>query len=214
MEIEELFSPLSKHLNALRINCDFFSAECVDAKTISDAETTIDFKLPEQLKELYLKFGNGLVFAWEDKRSESKHEAYGQLIIPALAELVQMHDEWKKLVVWMDDYEFPNCQDSVLAKKTYRRMKLWLPFWDEGNGDQFCFDCGDAAGAIVFHQHDWNDGGVGNNGHRLANNLFDFIAQWSKVSFTCPTSLWWPSTFTNTGVDWSERHFHSKFVVK
>jgi hypothetical protein len=94
-------------------------------------------------------------------------------------------------------------------------MWSWLPFHQEGNGDQFCIDLGDPSRPVVFDQHDWLDGGTGDNGHILASNFREFISDWGRVCFQAPESLYWPSCFLpEGGVDWAGPQFRDPFRVE
>jgi len=114
----------------------------------------------------------------------------------------------------MDDYKFPSVEDAKLAKQIYQRMKLWLPFQIEGEADCFCIDCDSPEGAVVYHQHDWYDGGSGENGHVLASSLGAFLQSWGRVCFASPANLYWPSAFARKGVNWTSRYFPKAYIIK
>src|SRR5205085_1610516 len=82
---------------------------------------------------------------------------------------------------WDDSYDFRNTKNPALARRTALRMRKWLRFHDEGNRDHFAFDMGARGCPVVFDQHDWYDGGTGENGHRLGRSLLAFYREWSKV---------------------------------
>lgn len=62
-------------------------------------------------------------------------------------------------------------------------------FQDEDNGDGFCLDTALDHSPVVFDQHDWYDGGTGENGHHLADSLLQFYMDWAPVCFQIPSSL-------------------------
>src|SRR5262249_14821528 len=158
-------------------------------------------------KDFFTDCGNGLVYSWDHK------DHFGSLLLPPLKMLVENYQGWKELVLWMDDYAFPHVDDPKLGKKTYQRMKRWLPLISEGNGDGFCIDCGSKTAPVVFHRHDWYDGGSGENGHLVADNLFDFVQSWSRVCFISPKNCYWPETFSENGISWTSQFFEEKFII-
>jgi hypothetical protein len=175
MNIDAILESVSAHLKRLRIRPEVIKPPVAKLGQMRSVETTL-LPFPKQLQEFYLKYANGLVYSWEQK------DHSGFLMIPSLERLVENYDGWKELVLWMDHDAFPHVADPALAKKTYKRMKKWLPLMIPGMPDGFCVDCG-AKGAVVFHRHDWYDGGTGSNGHVIAKDLKTFIDHWSRVLF-------------------------------
>ena len=93
-------------------------------------------------------------------------------------------------------------------------MHYWLPFQAEGNGDFLSINLNRAGqGQTVFDQHDWLDGGTGENGFQMADNLSEFVNSWAAVCFSLPKHLWWKSVLTDTGVDWSSDQFDDRFRI-
>jgi hypothetical protein len=60
---------------------------------------------------------------------------------------------------------------------------MWMPFYDEGNGEGFCLDTALEPALVVFEQQDWYDGGTCENGHRLTDSLLQFYTDWAQVCF-------------------------------
>jgi hypothetical protein len=83
----------------------------------------------------------------------------------------------------------------------------------QGDGDAFCVVTGPGGNPVVFHRHDWYDGGTGENGHRVAPDFLSFLRGWAGVCFTAPTSLDWPAAFTEGGVAWTADHCKEKYVI-
>jgi hypothetical protein len=114
-----------------------------------------------------------------------------------------------------DEYDYRYTNDPALAKQTALRMRHWLEFHDEGNGDRFCFDMSTAGHPVVFDQHDWMDGGSGHNGHLLGESLLAFYTAWSRVCFQRPEGLWWPSVFQKDGgINWTSKEFRKPFRLR
>jgi cell wall assembly regulator SMI1 len=199
MELQSILSPVSNHLRKKGIEPELICGPRVTEARLKKAEIKMQKTIPAGLRELYQTAGDGVVFTWVD---------------PALKELVKMQQNWRDHVMWMDDYDFPHVDDPKLAKNTYKSMKSWVPFHGEGNGDTFCIDTATKRGAVVFHQHDWYDGGTGRNGTVMAKSLEDFAEAWSKVCFQTPASLWWPSVFKAQKVNWGSNEFNRRFVFK
>jgi hypothetical protein len=205
--MDEIFETVSSHLHELGIECELIKVPPTELVKVLKAEKKIGLPIPDSLKKLYTEYANGLVFHW------SHGDDFGSLHIPNLTDLVSNRRAWAKLVLWKDEYEFPHVQDPELAKQTNSRMKSWLPLIAEGNGDCFCLDCGVRGGPVVFDQHDWFDGGSGENGHRIAPSLTSFVARWGSVCFTWPKGCYWPSTFIRHGVSWTSRHFKKEYII-
>ena len=134
--------------------------------------------------------------------------------IPPLLELVADHRHRQTYATEYDArYAYPHVKDPALARRTAERMRHWLGFHTEGNGDRFCVDTSLDPAPVVFDQHDWYDGGTGENGRRLADSLLQFFKDWAQVCFQSPRSLWWPSVFKKdgAGIDWSSAEFREPF---
>lgn len=89
-------------------------------------------------------------------------------------------------------------------------MLSWCPIHFEGNGDQFVVDL--SNGQILFNNHSWFDGFgeiATDNGGLVAENIQDFILNWSKFCFSSPSDLFW--TEKNGKIDWSSELFNGDF---
>ena len=104
-----------------------------------------------------------------------------------------------------DPNSMNQCMDPTYRSDAYRisnRMKKWIPFIEEPDGDSFCLDC--ATGAIVFDKHDWFDGFgeiAETNGLIAGSDLGDFIRTWGRFSFL-------PMWFTDAPHPASQTHLH------
>ena len=168
--------------------------------------------IPDSMAEFYAEIGDGLVFWWQ---ARGERPPFANLEIPRLADItLDTLDQVAWRTEWEDENDFRFTDDPALAKQTALRMRKWLPFFDEGNGDRICLDTNAPGAPVVFDQHDWYDGGSGSNGHVLAASLMEFMSGWASVCFQLPCSLWWPSVFDKDGggVRWNdETEFRSPF---
>jgi cell wall assembly regulator SMI1 len=207
-ELDELFDRARGHLRQAGAKCVLRKGRPASGAAVHRAEAQLGLLLPQQLKDVYLRYGNGVLLRWE--RGADR----GRLDFPTVEGLVEQHRGWKELVLWKDGHDFPHVADSGRARATYAGMKSWLPLVEEGNGDYFCVVAGQGGNPVVFHQHDWDDGGTGENGHRVAPDLLSFLRGWAGVCFTAPTGLHWPAAFTEGGVAWTADHFKDKYVIR
>jgi cell wall assembly regulator SMI1 len=214
MNLNEIFNQIADHLNKHGIPTTFeIGAKCSEAELIK-IESEMGLKIPADLRKIYLECGNGASFRWQECEDDDKCEKFVLLEIPNLESLNDQIKNWREKRFWSwtaEDYSIVT--DPSLAKLTVQRMKTWLPILEEGNGDKFCVETANGGCAIVFHQHDWNDGGTGNNGPKIADSFTDFLQQWSKACFQLPSSLWWPSVITNCGIDWASEKFDKRYFL-
>ena len=207
----ELFDRVADYVRRQGLTVTFKRGKALSASAIEHARANALIPIPASMAEFYAEVGDGLVFAWMPQDEDTpfvKHE------FPRLKDRV--HESFDKLswkVEWKDEYDFRYTKDPVLAKRTALKMRKWMPFHDEGNGDGFCLDTAMEPAPVVFDQHDWYDGGTGENGHRLADSLLQFYADWAQVCFQLPRSLWWPTVFKKNGpgLDWSSNEFREPF---
>jgi hypothetical protein len=173
----------------------------VDDVYITKAWSKSPIALPASMRDFYLQVGNGIVFSWTNYR-----RAHGQLrFLP-----IEICAKSAANCEWVDKDDFRNTDDPALAKKTAKRMRNWIPFQDFGNGDQLCIDTGIASEPVVFHKHDWFDGGDGNNGHVLGLSLKEFLTDWSQVCFQDPR--YWSDLFLEPhGMNWDDKQISDQF---
>jgi hypothetical protein len=207
----ELFQRVSKHVRAQGVKVKFRRGKPLTAAAIKRAQSQSLIPIPTSLAEFYSEVGDGVLFQWS---CEGEEAPFACLESPKLASrVVKSLDKINWRIEWDDSCDFRFTKNPKLAKQTALKMRKWLPLHDEGNGDQFCLDTAVEAAPVVFNQHDWFDGGSGDNGHLLGAALLDFFTQWSEVCFQFPSGLWWPRVFkkTGNGIDWRSKEFREPF---
>ena len=207
----ELFERVAEHVRRQGVKVRFERGEPLTPVAIELERAQAFIPVPPSLLDLYAEIGSGMEFAWSSKDNDrlfANHE------IPRIEECApKSFDNVSWLPEWQDDNEFPHVKDPALAKKTALKMRAWLRFISIGNGDSFCLDTSRDPSPVLFNKHDWFDGGTGENGHQIADSLWDFYSQWAQVCFQFPRSLWWPVVFNKTGVgiDWASEEFQEPF---
>lgn len=217
MEYNALIDSVRVHLDRLRVACNIDAGKPVTEKALAKAERQMSIRLPAQLREFYQAIGNGFSFDWSAD-PDSSNSPFGGLTVPKLSHLSEWYIGWQRGALYSPEegerYGFPYTDDPALAKITAAKMWHWLPVIQEGNGDQLCIDLGDPSCPVVFDQHDWLDGGTGENGHVLASNWANFLTDWASVCFQRPKSLYWPNCFrSDGGISWNGDQFRSPFRI-
>lgn len=208
----ELFERVADHVRRQGVTASFHRGKALSASVIQRASMKALIPIPSSMADFYAEVGDGMVFYWA---VEGDHAPFAGHEFPKLEDrTVESLDDlirWK--IEWDDDYDFRHTENPTLAKQTALKMREWLPFHDEGNGDQFCLDTSIEPAPVVFDQHDWFDGGSGENGHRLGGSLIEFYTAWAQVCFQLPSGLWWPNVFIKSGegVNWSSEQFREPF---
>lgn len=206
----ELFERVADYVRRRGLNLTFERGKRLSATAITRAQSRALIRIPSSMAEFYAEVGDGMFFAWRAKGDDApfaRHE------FPRLADrTLESLDLLRWRIEWKDNYDFSHTKDPKLAKRTALKMRKWMPFHDEGNGDAFCLDTAIDPAPVVFDRHDWCDGGDGKNGHLLGRSLLEFYTDWSRVCFQMPHSLWWPSVFKRLGgVNWSSKEFQEPF---
>lgn len=164
--------------------------EVHDAVTRENADAICranQVEIPEAVRSVYEDFGNGFELNWT--YSNDEFEWQGRFAWPELKAFVQDQVDWTEYLRWLDNEPDELAVDNkALAREILSRMDDWMPFCTLCNGDLFCIDR--RSGGIVFHQHDWHDGGTGMNGWNVADNLETFITNWGSVCFSEPIRDW------------------------
>ncbi|WP_088253688.1 SMI1/KNR4 family protein [Fimbriiglobus ruber] len=217
MDCRVLFETVRRHLNLHGITCEVETGSKVTEKILAKAESETKIRLPGELREFYTTIGNGFSFFWNADANDP-NSPFGSLLIPTLADLVSLYHGWREVALYTPEkaeaYEFPYTDDPRLAKQTAARMWFWLPIIQEGNGDLICIDLAVPNGPVVFHRHDWLDGGTGDDGHLLAPSWRMFLTSWASVCFQLPNNLYWPSSFTpGGGVAWDGEQFRDPYRI-
>jgi cell wall assembly regulator SMI1 len=217
MDYESLFETVRRHLERVGVACEVEAGNVATERLLTKVEAEIKVRLPAELREFYQTMGDGLSLRWQ-VNSDDGNAPFANLQVPTVENLASMYTGWREIALYSPEkaerYGFPYTQDPALAKRTAARMWHWLPVIEEGNGDMICQDLSNAGCPVIFHQHDWLDGGAGDNGHLLAENWRAFLAAWGSVCFQLPESLWWPSCFcADGGVAWDGEQFRDPFRI-
>src|SRR5690606_16890339 len=129
--------------------------------------------------------------------------AFANFEVPDLEYLASMYTGWRDFALYSpekaENYGFPYTDDPALAKRTAARMWHWLPVIEMWNGDLFCLDLGEPSCPVIFNQHDWMDGGTGDNGRLMAENFRAFLVGWGSVCFQFPKPIYWPDCLLPSG---------------
>jgi hypothetical protein len=209
LNIREIFDKVTLHLDGLGIRPQLSSNEPASAAELAEAEREIAGTLPRDLKSLYLEYANGFTFRWSVDDDFDNADERGCFELPDLPALIRYREPFRDS--WAESLDLSDIPNPDLAADTVSKMRRWLAFWEEPNGDQFCIDLGD--GKVVFNQHDWFDGGDGFNGHLAAGTFSEFVLSWSHVCFARPLGLYWPDTFSAQGINWNAENFDERYMI-
>jgi cell wall assembly regulator SMI1 len=217
MDYNSLFDTVRRHLDRQGVACEIEAGKPATNKVLTKAETKMKIRLPAELRAFYQIIGDGFSLWWQADADDLK-KPFGSLQVPTLSYLARMYVDWRKTSLYSQEkaekYGFPYTKDPALAKRTAARMWHWLPVIEEGNGDLICQDLSDPSCPVIFNQHDWLDGGTGDNGHFLAPNWWAFLRDWGRVCFQYPKSMYWPSCFRpRGGVVWNSKQFRSPYRI-
>jgi cell wall assembly regulator SMI1 len=212
-----LFEIVRRHLERHGVVCDISIGEPASAQELAAVENELGVTLPGELREFYTTVGNGYSMYWNADASNARNP-WGSLQVLSLVSLAEVYTGWRGMALYdseaADRYGFPYTKNPTLAKQTAARQWHWLPVIEEGNGDLICVDLSVSGGPVVFHQHDWLDGGTGDDGHVLAPGWGAFLNGWGSVCFQNPAGLYWPHCFLpGGGVAWDGEEFREPFRV-
>ncbi len=215
MSCADLFGRVRARLDELGVQATFGTGrpviECWDVWEVQD---TIGRSIPDTLRLFYLEMGDGLTFRWQAP-GEDENGPFAKLEIPSLRSLGWAYHAWRDVVLYTpekaESYGFPHTEDPALAKRTAGRMWDWIPVLAEGNGDTICIDLGSPSAPVIFHKHDWLDGGTGDNGFLMAESWGAFLSGWAGVCFQRPRSMFWASALGPSGVEWGGEQFREPF---
>ena len=211
----ELFETAANHVRGQGANVRLSRGKPLSASLIQTAQLQAPIPIPSSMADFYEEVGDGFSFSWS---AEGSRMPFADVEFPKLSEITRslLGNLYAARIEWMRDYDFRYTVDPVLAKQTAVRMQKWLPFHEEGNGDEFCLDLSRDPAPVVFNQHDWFDGGTGENGHLLGTSLLEFYTEWMQVCFQYPSELYWPSVFDKFGggVRWDSEQFRTPFLIQ
>lgn len=232
----EMFERVMGFLESKEIEAVFKRGAPLTEGVIASARERLPVPLPESLIEVFREVGDGFSFYWSDGKpvpptpeqvrleleiSRLTNTPFwlpemddgkfsGAVVVSPLTELVAEHLKRMRWAIEYDSlYDFPYVKDRHLAQSTIQRMRSWFCFFDVGNGDRLCLDTATDPNCVVYDEHDWFDGGTGENGWMLGPTLPAFIDSWSQVCFQSPG--WWKSVLTESGVDWDHEEFDGRF---
>jgi len=209
----ELFERVANHVRRQGVTVTFTRGKPLSASAIERARAKSVIPIPTSLAEFYAEVGNGLTFSWS---ADVDAALFANLAFPKFADcVIESLPTERSRIEWSDTYDFRFTKNPAMARQTALKMRKWLRFHDEGNGDEFSLDTALDPAPVLFNQHDWFDGGSGENGHRLSDSLLQFYTEWAQVCFQFPRSLWWPNVFREDGpgVDWSSDEFREPFKL-
>jgi cell wall assembly regulator SMI1 len=215
MDYRELLDAVRRHVEQQGVGCAISGGKPASEKAVAATEGKLKVRLPAELQEFYRTVADGYAMFWQADENDAK-QPFGGLEVPKLSALAEMYSAWRGMALYTpeqsDKYGFPYTKDPALAKRAAARQWHWLPVIEEGNGDLICVDLSAPGGSVVFHKHDWLDGGSGDDGHPLAPSWRAFLANWGSVCFQLPDGLYWPSCFRQGGgVVWDSEMFRSPF---
>lgn len=208
-----MLDSVAKHLATMGIKLRYKLNPTVATRDIEEAQAKLGLELPDSYTAFITRFANGFDLSWRAKRGPSASFEMSSLQ-SSCEGLLGMRD-WRVYdEAGAREYGFPFVDDSELALHTNRRMRNWLPVHAVGNGDFFSIDLNPGGcGKLIFDQHDWLDGGTGNNGCVMSEDLPSFLESWAGVCFSQPRSLWWMSVIGSSGVTWGSDEFDDRFRV-
>jgi hypothetical protein len=203
----KIFSRVAQFVRSRGVEVKFEMGKAVTARMVKAAQRKLPVRLPGSLIDFYREVGDGVEFRWI-----AADRVFAVVEFRPLKELVSTYLYRRSYSVEYDEkYEYPHVTDRARAKLTATRMRHWIAFHFEGNGDEFALDTSVTPEPVVFDQHDWYDGGDGGNGMPMGCSLLQFMEDWSRVCFHFPSSLWWPRVLTEAGVNWDSDEFDDKF---
>lgn len=198
------FNEVDEFLQSKGVTVKVHLAEPANQRDLDAFAGKTGFHLPSSFSDFFSNFSNGYTFCWESE------DGSGVFSMPDLEALAAMQRDWvENICKFADDPESMNlCVEPEFREEAFRiwaRMKNWIPFFEEPDGDAFCIDL--TTGAIVFNKHDWFDGFgeiAETNGMIAGSSLIDFIRTWGRFCFS---SMWFgdaPHPAGQTYLEWLE----------
>jgi hypothetical protein len=164
---------------------------------IKKIEESLHYKLPIDLKKIYLKYGNGLYFKWyDDNNVFGKFCKWGEFNLISLKEILNSHLEMIDMVNEALKNQSELKENDGL-QSLVNDWNYWFPILSFKNGDSFCLDKRDNT--IRFLEHDVMDGGPNIHGLKIANNFEELITNWSIISFV--DIYYWDKVIDENGIN-------------
>ena len=190
-DFEGIFNRTISFLRGSGIGCKIEKHKvCTDDK-ITTLETAVDHPIPESIKGFYQNFSDGVWMFWE-----THDEECGGVELYSVEELIDGYQLWRRIInTFLEDPKsLDNCirnqADREEAFEIWNELIYWVPFYDHGDGDYFCFHL--KTGAIYYYSHSWFDGFKSIEswcGALASENLFEFLKSWSRFFFCPPQRL-------------------------
>jgi hypothetical protein len=216
MYYHDLLVAVADHVRWRGVEVEWVPGPPLTEAAVEQARRLLTIPLPQSLADFYQDVGDGVLFRWpaggpgDDERDEE--HPFAMLELPPLLDLAIAYEEQKDYASpFEDDLDYRRAADPQKARATARRMRRWLAFHHEGNGDRFCLDTALDPQPVVFDRHDWFDGGDDDNRSPMGDTFGGFMTDWARVCFQRPSSLWWPSVLGPAGVDWQSGKFDPRF---
>jgi hypothetical protein len=196
------FDEVAAFLRSQGVEPEIEKSAAATLEEVARFQEATAIELPPSFVDFFTTFANGYEFAW-DGGDES-----GAFSMPDLATLADLRRDWVERVSEFadDSSSMDQCVEPEYRDEAFRiwgRMKSWLPFTEEPDGDAFCLDL--ASGMIVFDKHDWFDGFgeiAETNGMIAEASLLDFIRTWGRFSFIPQWFTDAPHPATQTHLEW------------
>jgi hypothetical protein len=210
---EALFDDVKARLKAGGIEVDVEKNDPASLRETELFQSETGLVLPDSFVGFYRDFADGLIFKWE-----IDDDIRGYFAMPTLADLTTETKQWMKMVDGFvgDPGSMDMCIEEEYRSEAFsiwNRMKSWIPFWNDPNGDHFCVDV--SNGKIVFDQHDWYDG-FGRiettNGIEAGTSLHHFIESWSRFCFRLPEGCMWSLIGRSGHIHWDASNFDMDFL--
>lgn len=201
-DFAQAFDEVAAFLRSQGVDPDIEKSSRATRDEVAGFQDATGIELPTTFSDFHTTFANGYELEW-DTGDEG-----GAFSMPDLATLTDLRRDWVEYVSeYADD---PNSMDQCVNPKfrkqafgIWDRMKNWIPFIEEPDGDAFCLDL--ASGAIVFDKHDWYDGFgeiAETNGMIAGVSLLDFIRTWGRFCFAPQWFTDAPHPASQTHLEW------------
>lgn len=151
---------------------------------IAEAEQTLGYPFPDDLKEIYVRFANGFDVFWREDDTSNSDGDFGSFFLPSLTEFVRESLRFREETRGYYDNPDQYFDSSRLeeARLVLGRMLHWGVLWDTGgDGNLVCIDL--QNGEVLFHEREWSFYDSYINGYLIAPSLNRMIEGWGNVCF-------------------------------
>ena len=211
MAFRHLFLRAERHLARLGLSATLNAGPTVSDATV-EARRALSLPLPESLITFYRDVGDGVEFRWQ---APDDDRVFANVEVPPLLDLVRSFEKRKAWDVVFDDaFQWPYARDPARAKETALRIRGWLAFHCEGNGDAFCIDTAVDDDRVVFNSHEWMGTNREDNRWADCGTFRQFLEGWAGVCFQFPRSLYWPEVLSGDRINWNSNLFDPRFRLR